>query len=777
MQDNTKDLRKEYNNKLIEILKAKKELIEIQDQIRKARRWNTMKQQEFYEISISLQEQVRNELIKQTKIMEEILSTKKWNQNEPKPNNKPMEHCKTKRSRNTTSTKNKKLTRRRNNSNNRNTNRNNKIKHKKSKTRKRTRKNKRTSKIPNTNTMAKIPKRRLKKMIATIDIETQGFTKQFLCGTIKYETPQKTVKEYQTTNKEQLWNKTKEIAKESWEKYKKRTDFYIHNLLYDFPRFATTNDKEITIKTIHPPSISLINEQGIEYSHFYDTLGIFPTSLQYLANKNNQTKKEIPKELKEKNHSTQPQKYTQQEMRTLIEYCQTDSNLLYNAIKGFKKELKEIGLQPRKLRTSGQIALNYFEKEIKKTNYLWEIYKRPNTNTITRGLIIYPPKDTETTQKAHRGGRIQVFNYKPQEKTEMIDQRSQWAYSATQIDFPNPRIQTTLNEEQIKQYNQKTIINQIGATTALLKKETKQIGLLPIRDEKEMYYPKKGYLYGTWTNQELKTATEKADYTIKKIYKTNLYATLPTNPLKKIMQTLYKKRQESIQYDYAWKPILTHLCSKFAQKKGIIEIEEDEYDNKIERQENGWERQRILPQNKAIYERMISPKPRFYFPMLSSQIKAHARIMLWEALKKIPEKDLIYCATDSIVYLNDHKNKFKLGNEMGDWRIIKQGTFNTYGKNTYQIDNEIKISGIHKGDYTKEDYKNGEINYTKMTGLTWGLEKAGEITKHKRDLNTQKEQTQQKEEQRQQLNYHIDKNEEKIPPEVYQRWNFKKNNK
>jgi hypothetical protein len=99
-----------------------------------------------------------------------------------------------------------------------------------------------------------------------------------------------------------------------------------------------------------------------------------------------------------------------------------------------------------------------------------------------------------------------------------------------------------------------------------------------------------------------------------------------------------------------------------------------------------------------------------------AHITAYARDMLYNHVKKIPYEDLLYLATDAIVFKGKNNLKhFNISNKMGDWKVEEEGSeFEAWNEQYYRIDNNIKASGVRKPDVSIKALREGKVETTAM---------------------------------------------------------------
>lgn len=113
---------------------------------------------------------------------------------------------------------------------------------------------------------------------------------------------------------------------------------------------------------------------------------------------------------------------------------------------------------------------------------------------------------------------------------------------------------------------------------------------------------------------------------------------------------------------------------------------------------------------------------------------------------KIPTQDLLYIGTDGILFKGNHLDKFKIGTEIGEYKIVKKDGNElkevnaiVWGKNNYLVGKDIRISGVHK-EITKgmtKEQLNEKFEYWKFPTID-RVTRIDELFKRKyeeKDLN------------------------------------------
>lgn len=132
----------------------------------------------------------------------------------------------------------------------------------------------------------------------------------------------------------------------------------------------------------------------------------------------------------------------------------------------------------------------------------------------------------------------------------------------------------------------------------------------------------------------------------------------------------------------------------------------------------------------------------YYAPIIPTLINAYARIYMFKNYKKIPYEDLRYSDTDSILMKSGHLDKFKIGKELGAFKLVgEKEILNSKGRKTYLYGNEVKISGFNKRDISLDDFRKGEIRSLKMNTLktSKNIKEVGGFFEEKRNLKEQEE--------------------------------------
>jgi len=67
-------------------------------------------------------------------------------------------------------------------------------------------------------------------------------------------------------------------------------------------------------------------------------------------------------------------------------------------------------------------------------------------------------------------------------------------------------------------------------------------------------------------------------------------------------------------------------------------------------------------------------------PIWNAYVACMGRHVIYQEMKKIPTEDLVYVDTDGIHFTGDHKDKFKISDEMGDFKVVHENINGLYTK-------------------------------------------------------------------------------------------------
>lgn len=573
--------------------------------------------------------------------------------------------------------------------------------------------------------------------IITIDCETKGLDARheaFLMGCITDEN----YKHIVFYKWEELWEKILELSKKAQEQ-KKTLNIYGHNLGgFDFWSCCDWKDKRL-IYFSERPFIATLKEDNKEQAKFLDTHSIFRMPLKKLGELVNLPKLETPLDF------TEGKEITKDQLRNYVPYMVRDSEICMKAIHKVKEKLKEDNIYIKRLYTIHQIAIQYVLTLMKKRDapYFW--YNKEYNQVIFT-------KNSKQVHEAYRGGRTECFKTGHLSGCTYIDMNNLYSVSATEIIFPDLRYQRKL-ECPLNSMQLNTLLDEVGVSRALIRNNKNKIGLLSVRTNSFAYYPKEeSIMIGTYTHIELKEAI-KEGYEILDIEWSILFGKAPENPYKDIMPYFYKKRKSGEKFDdYFYKAIPNNHIGKLGQIRTAQEIVIDSIEETEKYIQKGYERIKgIQGQMEMLYRKDNSKdiKKPYYCPIIPALITSQARVKMYRNYKKVGSNDLVYTDNDSIIFQGNHLNKFKIGKNLGEFKIQKDSKEEEvinrdmiiWGRKAYGFKNLIRTAGISKNDLNEEDFEKGYLE--KRTRITMkntsDFSKVGMFVKEKRNLNEQLE--------------------------------------
>lgn len=556
-------------------------------------------------------------------------------------------------------------------------------------------------------------------MIAAVDVETQGLNAQkFIIGCLILN-GQKPEFYY---NKKDLWTRILTVAKQQ-KKHNNKLTIYSHNAQYDFYAYTPSTQQGFKYHSINPFIVEY-QEKGQTLITFLDSMNIYTMSLKKLGEIINLPKLEQPQELQQ----DKPQKIN---IKTLIEYNQRDTEIVLQSINKIRNKIKQDGIQIKRLYTLNQIAINYMLKKLKNT------LKEPETIFYNKEKNqLHKTKNTKYIHAAYKGGRVTAFQTGQYENCTLIDKQSLYAQAATQIQMPILTTETHIINP-LQNYSQEFLLGKPGVITCMITNNNDTIGSLPITTTNGNWYlqPEQTAI-GTWTTTDIQTAIQN-NHTIHKITNAIIYEENQQNPFTQIMQQLYEERKKSKTTfdDYIYKGIMNRAIGKFGQHRTNQEYTIDSPSKAEEYLKKNYQIIMGIGDN-YLYktEPTQTFQKKYYAPIIPALVTAKARQIMNKDYRKIPREDLLYTDTDSILYKNEHTNKYTIGSELGDYKIEQQNQKATIIANKiYIIGEKIKAAGITNP--TKEQIEKGTLTIKRMKTI--------KTTKNAEELGTFYEQTQQ----------------------------------
>lgn len=581
-------------------------------------------------------------------------------------------------------------------------------------------------------------------MIICVDIETEGLdaTKYITGCLIREDKPEKP-EIY--NNKKELWKRIVSLAiKEA--KRNRITNVYSHNAQYDTAGYVNLKDKHLRFFCNKPFIWSYrltkkecenlgikCNKTEKEIIKFLDTMNIYKMPLKELGEKIKIEKQETPLEILQK-----PIK-TQQELETIQQYMTNDTKIILKTLINLKGQLKDEGIQLKRLYTVNQIGISYLMNKLKQQTQQEQTALFENTKIGKTWKTIYHPE----IHNAYRAGRLEAYQLGEHENVNYIDCNSLYPYSISNL-IKTPDLRTErkwYNPEE--QATQKQILEKIGISKVIIKNNTNKIGLIPVRTTIGNYYIQPQQIaIGTWTNIELQKAIKEGHKIMKFDWTINYKET--KNPFKQIYEQLYQKRTKAIHDidKHFYKMIMNSSIGKMAQHNTGQEIIIDNVEKLVEYLKNQWKVCGTIGYNYKYKKKLRNEIKPYYTPIIPTLVNAYARIYMYEQYKKIKQENILYTDTDSIMWKKQEVKNIPLGKEMGQFKQIHTNT-QAYirGRKSYLIADEVILSGVNKKNRTIQGFKEGKINTQKMItiGTTNKIEEIGKFKQEERNLLKQQQ--------------------------------------
>lgn len=508
---------------------------------------------------------------------------------------------------------------------------------------------------------------------------------------------------------EDMWNFIIELAHKN-RKYKHNIYVYAHNHKYDYYGYAKGKILEtdkIKIMTLRPFTAMIMTGERTTGGYLADTQAFYNCSLKEMGNKLGTKKLEMPINVKD--------------IEELKAYVQRDVEIVLKGIQKIKETLKRVGVRTKKLLTAGQVSMTTFQTLIKKRYYCKKCEKilkgeetRKDKIIVTKrgiekekkikrckrcesetpplsaylfiGGTMHKTKYPRDVKRAYRGERVEAIKKGNVKGITYIDINGLYPWCLMNMEIPDP---TTERKEKNPEfyYTKEEILKKIGIAKAIVEVPDNELGYLPIRDKRgRIYFPRRSQLItptkteykkcirGWWTIFELRRAEEEG-YKIRRIEEMVWYKPLPFNPFKEYIETLYKERvkaQKEGNYVISGviKLLMNSLYGKLGQNRPTQTYEKIHGSKQGEYLNKGFIGLKEIGEETIMYKEGKRRYSKFANPIFPAHVTAYARDKLYKEMKKIPIKDLCYCATDCIIFKGEHLNKFKIGNDLGDFKIV-----------------------------------------------------------------------------------------------------------
>lgn len=606
--------------------------------------------------------------------------------------------------------------------------------------------------------------------IMTLDVETIGLdATAYITGNAYCQG-----KHFTTRNKKELWEYAKLIGRR--EKAKRRLlTIYCHNAEYDFYSVAAIGDPGLKI-ICHRPFIASYYEEmemtkqfnnekekkafiknkekesksfkitsegkeAIEYTErvetikFLDSMSIFKMSLDNAGKIIGYEKHETPyylkaDELRDKGWSEEKIRKTIKEHISEIEhYCRRDCEVTMKLIEHVKDKLKEENIVLKRLVTINQIAISYLLNKLRKDEKIegfWFDERKVRIERVTNRKIIH---------QSYKGARVEAWRTGAIEEVTSIDVNSLYPLAAITMKFPNLKTEEKIYNP-LAMMTEKELLSYPGVSKAIVINHKDEIGLLPIREIMNFYPTIGKAMIGTWNHEELRKAKE-LGYEIIDITESVIYEET-YNPMKKVMKEMYQlkeKAKDDFEY-FFYKRMMNGGIGKLGQKNKEMDYIIDDYEEVDNYIEKGYEQMQDIGLDCMMGKEITKGFKKFYCPIIPSSVNAKARAIMHDHYKKIGLKDLVYTDTDSIVFTGEHENKFKIGRQLGEFKIEQRKVpAMIYGRKTKLIGDKVTATGV-RGHINALDFRNGVIFNKKMITLKSSKNTAelGKFKKESRDL-------------------------------------------
>lgn len=372
--------------------------------------------------------------------------------------------------------------------------------------------------------------------------------------------------------------------------------------------------------------------------NFYDTLRIYPASVEQLGKLVNLPKLPHPKSFARRPKNTY-------EKIELIEYCMNDAKITYLFVKTILQPILEKYNIPMKS-TIGSIALHDYRRNHQPFSFFQETEEK-----------------RQMAFASYYGGRTETYKRGLFKNVTCLDINSLYP-SAMRNTMPNPN-----RSYKVKVSSLKYITHYEGVSEVLVEVPYMKIPPLPYKKNGKLIFPT-GTFWGFYNHNELRNAMK---YGVRILdIKQSLIYPHTTYLFKSFVEKHYTERltyqQQKNPLQVIEKNILNNLYGKFAfnykKTSSIVPAHAFEYDKYVK------DDALLVPlcDNKFISVELPSAEPPSYsFPILSSYITSYARITMYEYLVQTQNK-LIATDTDSI-FLHDYQNDIETSNEVGRMKV------------------------------------------------------------------------------------------------------------
>lgn len=547
-------------------------------------------------------------------------------------------------------------------------------------------------------------------MIIAVDTETRGLdTRKFVCGSLVTEAGGSEV----FMSRTEMFNRIIEII-EKEKKRGKKTYVYAHNHEYDWYVYARDNWEKKGIQYLNfKPFIAIYKESG----YFLDSYSLFRMSLDNLGKMIG-----VPKGVTHSKLFSDEEDINKEEMEEIIRYCVQDARIVLEAVLLLKERLGKLGYKPRRLLTSGQIAMSTFVSHLRREGLWWKL-----TNKGDRVNIIGTKFD-DFVRTSFRGGRNEAYRLGEYDNITGLDINSLYPFIMKNMVFPDLRTEEMVRDP-LSRMSIEDFENYVGFCECEIEIPQIDYGFLPIRYKKHLIFPNTPgvKMKSVWTLNEV-TEALKLGYKLKKVSRVLLYKQ-GENIFEKYISKLYEERKKSEKaMGLVIKIMMNSLFGKFGQKseKSVLKFV---YRSDLPEDEN-WDVVGSMGSYYVISRKEEMDRRYFVNPVIPSLITSFAREYLFMHMNKIDIDDMLYCDTDSLMVGNykRYKNLFEVGDEMGQWKMeFRNKNVHIKGEKKYRVEDIVKVSGIHSKNLNAGDFDKGVMSSSRMVSFLQGSKGFGEV--------------------------------------------------
>lgn len=282
--------------------------------------------------------------------------------------------------------------------------------------------------------------------------------------------------------------------------------------------------------------------------------------------------------------------------------------------------------------------------------------------------------DDLRAKAGYYGGRVEIFRPRAAGQVHYTDINSLYPWAMTQH-FPDCFME------------RKKTLEGFGVADVTVKVPPMAVPPLPFRDDAGRILFPVGKFRGEWTLHEIRAAVE-LGAKVEKIHWVRGSAT-GERYYADYIREIYRRRVESegMARKTMFKLLLNNLYGRLAIGGEILRSLKLTPENRNKGRAYGG---RVLAKQKM-------PLPDFTNYLHAAYVTSYARIRLGEFLRKIPEKNLIYCDTDSAIFEGPEIPFPISADRLGEMKL--EGTFGAaecYLPKTYRTDAEYKAKGVPK---------------------------------------------------------------------------------